>query len=85
MAVWAFLGLALVAGMALPVQVGVNAQLASWVGGPIRATAVSFVVGTVALLAVAALFTRGQLVERARPRGGSGSAASSAPSTSRAR
>lgn len=60
MAVWAFLGLALVAGMALPVQVGVNAQLASWVGGPIRATAVSFVVETVALLAVAALFTRGQ-------------------------
>ena len=34
-------------------------QLASWVGGPIRAALVSFIVGTLALLALALLFTRG--------------------------
>lgn len=59
MAALAFLLLALAAGTALPVQAGINARLATWVGGPIRASAISFAVGTVALLVVAALVTRG--------------------------
>ena len=40
------------AGAVLPVQAGVNAQLARFVGGPVRASFVSFLVGTVALLLV---------------------------------
>jgi bacterial/archaeal transporter family-2 protein len=55
-----FLVLAAVAGMALPVQAGINAQLAHWVGGPIRASAISFAVGTVALLAASVIATRGE-------------------------
>jgi transporter family-2 protein len=55
-----FLVLAAVAGMALPVQAGINAQLAEWVGGPIRASAISFAVGTLALLAAAVVATRGE-------------------------
>ena len=48
-----YLALAALAGAALPLQAGVNAQLATWVGGPIRASAVSFAVGTVVLAALA--------------------------------
>ena len=59
MAGLAFLLLALAAGTMLPVQAGINARLATWVGGPIRASAVSFAVGTLALLVVALLATRG--------------------------
>src|ERR671918_346385 len=36
----------------LPFQFGINAQLATWVGSPLRATLVSFAVGTLALAAV---------------------------------
>lgn len=50
-AVW--LLIALLAGAALPIQAGVNAELASWIGGPVRASAVSFAVGTLALTALA--------------------------------
>jgi transporter family-2 protein len=55
-----FLVLAAVAGMALPVQAGLNAQLADWVGGPVRAAAISFAVGTLALLAAVVVATRGE-------------------------
>ena len=55
----AFLLLVLAAGSALPVQAGINARLATWVGGPVRASAISFAVGTLALLLVVLLATRG--------------------------
>ena len=42
------------AGAMLPVQFGINAQLAEWVGSPLRATLVSFAVGTLVLLVAAA-------------------------------
>jgi transporter family-2 protein len=45
-------------GAAITVQAGVNAELARFVGGPLRAGSVSFVVGTIAVLAIAVLFTR---------------------------
>src|ERR687887_74601 len=47
-----YLLLAAAAGAMLPVQAGVNAQLARFVGGPVRASFVSFLVGTIALLAL---------------------------------
>ena len=55
----AFLLLAVVAGSALPFQAGINARLATFVGGPIRASAISFAVGTVVLVVVALVVTRG--------------------------
>src|SRR6059058_2817364 len=55
----AFLLLAVVAGSALPFQAGINARLATFVGGPIRASAISFAVGTVVLVVVALVATRG--------------------------
>jgi transporter family-2 protein len=51
-AIWGYLLFALLAGAMLPFQFGINAQLATWVGSPLRATLVSFAVGTLALLAV---------------------------------
>ena len=44
--------LAFAAGMAVPVQFAVNAEMRGAVGGPVLAAAISFVVGTLALLAV---------------------------------
>ena len=55
----AFLLLAVAAGGALPFQAGINARLASFVGGPIRASAISFAVGTIVLVLVALVATRG--------------------------
>ena len=55
----AFLVLALAAGGALPFQAGINARLATFVGGPIRASAISFAVGTVVLVLLALAATRG--------------------------
>jgi bacterial/archaeal transporter family-2 protein len=52
-AIWPYLLFALAAGAMLPIQFGINAQLASWVGGSLRAALVSFVVGTAALLLAA--------------------------------
>jgi uncharacterized membrane protein YdcZ (DUF606 family) len=37
----AFLALAIAAGAAFPIQAGLNARLATWVGGPIRASLIS--------------------------------------------
>jgi len=53
-----YLLLAVIAGVMIPFQAGINAQLAQLVHGPIRAALVSFVVGTIALLVVAALIPR---------------------------
>ncbi|MEP7226461.1 MAG: DMT family transporter [Gemmatimonadales bacterium] len=50
-----FLLLALAAGVLLPVQAGVNAQLRSALGSPVAAALVSFLVGTAGLAAVAVL------------------------------
>ena len=61
--------IALAAGMLLPVQFGVNSHLRNFVGGPVAAAAISFVVGTVAL-AVAAL-----VVQRSLPEPGSAASA----------
>ena len=55
----AFLLLAVVAGGALPFQAGINARLATFVGGPIRASAISLAVGTLVLVVVAVIATRG--------------------------
>ena len=55
---WPYVLFAVVAGAMIPFQAGVNSQLAHWVGGPIRAAFVSFVVGTLALLLVAAFVRR---------------------------
>ncbi len=49
--IWIYLLLALFAGTALPVQAGVNSQLARWTGNPALAGLISFAVGTVALFA----------------------------------
>jgi transporter family-2 protein len=53
--VWPYLLFALAAGAALPVQFGINAQLAVWLGSPVRAAFISFLTGTI-ILAVAAAF-----------------------------
>ena len=55
----AFLLLAVAAGGALPFQAGINARLATFVGGPIRASAISFAVGTIVLVPLALVTTRG--------------------------
>ncbi len=58
-AIWGALGLAIVAGMMIPFQAGVNVALSRFVGGPSRAAFISFLVGTVALFFVALIATRG--------------------------
>src|SRR5665213_1045322 len=45
-------------GAATTTQAGLNAELARWVGGPLRASSVSFVVGSVAIFAITILFAR---------------------------
>jgi transporter family-2 protein len=50
-----FLLLALAAGMLLPVQAGLNAQLRSALGSPVAAALVSFLVGTAGLATIAVL------------------------------
>jgi bacterial/archaeal transporter family-2 protein len=53
--VWLYLLFAFAGGVVLPFQAGINAQLADWLGSPVRAAFVSFLVGTIVLLAAAAL------------------------------
>src|SRR3954470_22021635 len=55
---FAFLVLAVVAGSALPVQAGLNARLATFVGGPIRASMISFGVRPLVPLPLSLLLTR---------------------------
>jgi bacterial/archaeal transporter family-2 protein len=50
---------AVVAGSFLPLQAGVNARLAQFVGGPVRASLISFVVGAVVLFVMVVVFYRG--------------------------
>jgi transporter family-2 protein len=50
---------AIVAGSFLPLQAGVNARLAQFAGGPVRASLISFVVGAVVLFIIVLLFYRG--------------------------
>ena len=56
--VWLYLLFAFAGGIALPFQAGINAQLADWLGSPVRAAFVSFAVGTIVLLVAAALVFR---------------------------
>jgi transporter family-2 protein len=49
---------AVVAGSFLPLQAAVNAKLAEFVGGPVRASAISFTVGAICLAIVVVLFYR---------------------------
>ena len=51
---------AVVAGSFLPMQAGVNARLAQFVGGPVRASMISFGVGAIALFLVVLLFYRSE-------------------------
>jgi transporter family-2 protein len=51
-AIWPYLLFGFAAGAMLPIQFGINAQLANWVDSPLRATLVSFAVGTSALFLV---------------------------------
>ena len=53
MATWAYLAFGFAAGAMLPVQFGINAQLSRWVESPLRASLVSFAVGTLVLLVAA--------------------------------
>ena len=52
---WLYLLFAFAAGVVLPFQAGINAELADWVDSPIRAAFVSFAVGAFALLLVSLL------------------------------
>ena len=58
-ATWPYYLFAIAAGAMLPVQFGINAQLADWIASPVRATLVSFVVGASVLLVATLLFARG--------------------------
>lgn len=58
MTVFFLLPLAFFAGMALPTQFAINAQLRNVVGGPVLAAGISFLVGTVVLLAATVVARR---------------------------
>jgi transporter family-2 protein len=51
---WFYLFVCLLAGALMPLQAGVNAQLARWVGHPAVASLISFAVGTLVLVAYSA-------------------------------
>lgn len=55
---WPYVLFAFTAGVALPVQFGINAQLASWLDSPVRAAFVSFLTGAIILGVAAALLFR---------------------------
>jgi bacterial/archaeal transporter family-2 protein len=57
-AIWPYLLFGFAAGAMLPIQFGINAQLARWVDSPLRATLISFAVGTLVLLVASALADR---------------------------
>jgi transporter family-2 protein len=52
--VWLYLLFAFAGGVVLPFQAGINAELGDWLGSPVRAAFVSFLVGTMVLLVAAA-------------------------------
>jgi transporter family-2 protein len=51
-AVWILVPLALVAGVAVPIQFAANARMGQAAGGPVSAAAISFFIGTAVLLLV---------------------------------
>lgn len=55
----AYILLVLLGGATLPIQAGVNARLAEWLGSPLRASFVSFAVGALALLLAVLVAARG--------------------------
>jgi bacterial/archaeal transporter family-2 protein len=57
--IWAFVLFGLAAGAMLPFQAGINAQLAEYLGSPLRAALVSFAIGVLVLLPVVVVFVRG--------------------------
>ena len=60
---WILVALALMAGVAAPIQFAANARMGQGAGGPVTAAAISFFIGTVALLLVVAgilLMRRGE-------------------------
>jgi transporter family-2 protein len=58
-AIWGYLLFALAAGAMLPIQFGINAQLAEGGGGSVRAAFVSFLVGAFALFIAVLVAARG--------------------------
>ena len=52
---WPYVLFAFAVGVALPIQFGINAQLASWLESPVRAAFVSFLTGAIILGVAAAL------------------------------
>jgi transporter family-2 protein len=57
-ATWPYYLFAVAAGAMLPLQFGINAQLARYVDSPLRATLISFTVGTLVLLVAMLVFAR---------------------------
>jgi uncharacterized membrane protein YdcZ (DUF606 family) len=49
-AIWSYVLFGLLGGAMLPIQFGINGQLAEWLGGSVRAAFVSFFVAVSALL-----------------------------------
>ena len=49
-AVWMLVPLALIAGVAVPIQFAANTRLGQAAGGPVTAATISFVIGTAVLL-----------------------------------
>lgn len=47
---WLLVLTAMVIGLALPLQAGINAELRTWLGHPLQAALISFTVGTSALV-----------------------------------
>lgn len=62
---WSYLLIALVAGMCVPIQAGINVRLGNHIGGPIPAAFISFLVGTIALAIYLALVKTGFTVRGA--------------------
>jgi transporter family-2 protein len=56
---WPYYLFAIAAGAMLPIQFGINAQLAALAGSSVRATFVSFAVGAAVLLVAMLIFARG--------------------------
>lgn len=51
-AMWILVPLALIAGVAVPVQFAANSRLGQGAGGPVTSATISFVIGTIVLLVV---------------------------------
>ncbi len=65
MATWGYLAFGFAAGAMLPLQFGINAELARWLDSPLRASLVSFAVGTLVLLVVTTPLLRGTPLTKA--------------------